>query len=75
MTNTNIKKYQKFIVRLKQARVEAGLTQSQVADFLNKPQSYISKCESGERRVDIIELKSFADLYRKGIHYFLGDEK
>ena len=37
-------------------RLEAGLRQQDVADRLGQPQSYVSKCESGERRVDIVEL-------------------
>jgi hypothetical protein len=32
----------------------------------------VSKCEAGERRVDVIELEDFARLYRKRIDYFLG---
>jgi hypothetical protein len=38
---------------------------------LRRPQSSVSKCESGERRVDVIELEDFARLYRKRLEYFL----
>ena len=37
------------------ARTEAGLTQYQVADTLQWPQSDVSKIETGERRLDVIE--------------------
>lgn len=47
------------------ARDEAGLTQWEAARRLRRPQSYISKCESGERFVDVIELALFARLCRK----------
>lgn len=57
--------YKKLIERLKQARLDAGLSQQVVAGKLGKPQSYVSKVESGERRVDIIEVKEFAKLYKK----------
>lgn len=64
--------YQDFLERLKNARKDAGLTQKQVAKILGKNQSFISKCESGERRVDILELKVFAELYGKSLDYFVG---
>ena len=57
--------YKKLIERLKQARLDAGLSQQVVTDELNKPQSYVSKVESGDRRLDIIEVKEFAKLYKK----------
>jgi transcriptional regulator with XRE-family HTH domain len=65
------RKYQQFIERLKAARKDAGLTQLQTAEKLNKTQSYISKCENGELRVDIIQLLEFAKLYGKPITYFV----
>lgn len=49
----------------------AGLTQVQVAAALGKHQSFVSKCESGERRVDIIELLVFAELYELPLNFFI----
>ena len=57
--------------RLKAARLDADLTQKEVARRLGVGQSDISKCESGERRVDVIELRDFARVYGKKITDFL----
>jgi len=65
------KDYKKIIERLKKARIEANLSQQAVADKLGKPQSYISKIESGERRLDVAEMKKFAAIYKKPVDYFL----
>jgi len=62
--------YKAFLKKLRQARLDAGLTQIQAAKKLSKPQSYVSKCESGERRVDVIELKKMATLYNRPLSYF-----
>jgi transcriptional regulator with XRE-family HTH domain len=64
-------RYQEFLVKLRQARLDAGLTQVEVARALGKPQSYVSKCESGERRVDVTELLLFAAIYQRPIEDFL----
>ena len=72
MTNSiHTKKYQQFVKRLKDARLEVGLKQIDVAKKFKKPQSYVSKVEAGEQRVDVIELKMFAKLYHKSPNYFL----
>ncbi len=42
---------------LRQVRVEAGITQTDLALRLKKPQSFVSKYESGERRLDLVELQ------------------
>ena len=44
---------------LRSVRLDAGLTQQQLADKLVKPQSFVSKVEAGERLLDIIELIEF----------------
>jgi transcriptional regulator with XRE-family HTH domain len=46
------------------------LTQAEVARLLSRPQSFVSKSESGERRVDFIELRHLAKIYRKPISFF-----
>lgn len=62
----------KFLVeQMKKARIEADLDQKKVAEFLDKTQSYISKIESGQRRIDVVQLKEFAIIYKKPITYFL----
>ncbi len=63
--------YRVFIGRLKKARAESGLTQVEVAKKLKCTQAYISKVESGQLRVDVLELKKFAKIYNKKITYFL----
>jgi transcriptional regulator with XRE-family HTH domain len=58
---------------LRQMRTEAGLTQTEIAQRLGQPQSFVSKYESGERRLDVLELRqvcavvgvSLADFVRR----------
>ena len=63
--------YKVFIKRLKKAREDAGLTQIQSAKKLGATQAYISKVESGQLRVDVTQLNSFAKVYNKDSTYFL----
>lgn len=63
--------YRRFLVRLRRARTEAGLTQQQVARRLDRPQSFVSKIETGERRVDVVELAELARLYKKPLDHFV----
>lgn len=46
---------------LKQLRVEAGITQIDMAKRLEKPQSYVSKYESGERKLDFVEVMDICE--------------
>jgi transcriptional regulator with XRE-family HTH domain len=51
----NEKKYKHFLELFYQARVNSGFRQIDLAQIFEMPQSFISKIESGERRIDIIE--------------------
>jgi DNA-binding XRE family transcriptional regulator len=64
-------KYQKFVQKLRQARLDANLTQVEAGKKLKKPQAYISKIERGERRVDAVELDELAKVYNKDVAYFI----
>jgi transcriptional regulator with XRE-family HTH domain len=55
--------YTRFLALFRQARIAAGLTQVEAAKRLGRPQSFVSKCESGERRVDVIEFIQFCRVY------------
>lgn len=65
--------YRQFLERLRQARRDAGMSQVEAAAALGKPQSYVSYCETGGRRVDVEELREFAKLYGKPVSFFLDD--
>jgi len=49
-------RYEQLQKALIEARQSAGLTQAEVSSRLNKPQSFVSKYESGERKLNLIEL-------------------
>jgi len=71
MTDKYQVKYQKFVRKLRQARLDANLTQVEAGKRLKKPQAYVSKIERGERRVDAIELMEFAKIYGKSMSFFV----
>ncbi len=57
--------------KLREARDSIGLSQEEVASKLRRTQSYISRCETGKRRLDVLELEAFAHLYKKPLSFFL----
>lgn len=75
MPPTNRPEYRRFLARLRAARERAGLTQAEVAKRLRRPQSFVSKCEAGERRLDVIELAAFARLYGRPLSSFVAEGK
>ena len=65
------REYAYFVERLRKARIEAGLTQAQVARKLKRPQSHVSNIETGQQRVDVVELQRFARMYGRKRNYFV----
>ena len=65
------KGHKDLVLNLIKAREGMGLRQEDVAKRLGKTQSYISKIEAGQRRIDIIQLKEFAKIYKKDLDSFL----
>jgi predicted transcriptional regulator len=66
------KEYRHFCKLLAAARKTAGLTQQEVAKSLRRPQSYVSKYESGERRLDVIEFLRVARILKVDSGSFLN---
>jgi transcriptional regulator with XRE-family HTH domain len=75
MTPVHTPDYQRMLERLRLAREHAGLTQAVVAAHFGRPQSFVSKVEHGERRIDPVELQTFATLYGRTVAYFLTDKE
>lgn len=76
MDKTIYTQQQKFLVsQLKKARLEAGLTQVEVGKALGKDQTFVSKAESAQYRLDAIQLNQFAKLYKKKLTYFVREKK
>lgn len=61
--------------KLRKAREYVGFSQDEVASFLDVPRTAVTNIESGQRKVDVLELKRLADLYRQPIAHFTGDEE
>jgi len=72
MYKTIYSKSHRYLVKqLINARKQAGLKQTEVASKLGRTQSYISKIEVGQRRIDIVQLKEFAEIYKKKLDFFI----
>lgn len=79
MSSIHDKRYIKLINTLTQLRELKDITQVELASSLKKPQSYISKIENLERRIDIVELydwlKALGESENTLINFILGLEK
>ncbi len=66
--------YGHMLELLKTARLEAELRQSDVASKIGVNQTWVSKVELGERRLDPVELVKLAQIYGKPVSEFLPEE-
>ncbi|MFC4213416.1 helix-turn-helix domain-containing protein [Pedobacter lithocola] len=65
---------EKIAARLKDARTLAGLSQAQAAEKLSLQRPAISEIEAGNRKVSAEEIVIFANLYKVGTSWLLGEE-
>lgn len=61
--------------RLREAREYVGFSQDEVSNFLKVPRTAVTNMESGQRKVDALELKRLAELYRQPVSHFTGDDE
>ncbi|HUE74998.1 MAG TPA: helix-turn-helix transcriptional regulator [Pirellulaceae bacterium] len=66
------KLYDRLLLTLRETRREAGLTQTEVAAKFGAHASFVSKVESGERRIDVVELAEFCRVYGVPLTAFLA---
>ncbi|WP_082221659.1 helix-turn-helix domain-containing protein [Herbaspirillum chlorophenolicum] len=66
-------RYQTFLSMLKEARAHAGLAQRPFAELLGVHQTYISKVEVGERRLDIAELSFWCEALGISFDNFMNE--
>jgi transcriptional regulator with XRE-family HTH domain len=65
------KDYQRIVSRLKKARKEKGWSQKELAVKVERTQSHISKIESAQIRIEILQLQELAKALGKKVDYFL----
>ncbi len=64
--------HKRVVKAITKARLDSGLTQTELAERLEKTQSYISKIESGQVRVDIVQLKQIARVLKINVNDLLN---
>ena len=66
------KEYRLFLANLRRVREQAGLTQQDLAKLLGQTQSFISKVERGERRLDVVELRAICKALKVSFPKFVN---
>ena len=62
--------YDLLLERLISARESAGLTPHQVSAIMGRVENFLTRCESGDRSIDVVELLELAQIYKKPINHF-----
>jgi transcriptional regulator with XRE-family HTH domain len=65
-------RYAVFLRVLRETRRRAGLTQTQLAQQIGETQTFVSKCERGERRVDVVELRTLCQAFGLSLKQFVS---
>jgi predicted transcriptional regulator len=71
LKNIHSTEHERLCALLRELRVEAELTQADLADKLDVPQSFVSKYESGERRLDVLELRRVCKAIKMSLPEFV----
>lgn len=71
MNSLHLKKYQTMVEELSSIRKSQGITQEALAKCLKKHQSYISKYENAERRLDLIEIMDICECMNYDLFDFI----
>lgn len=61
-TRANLAEKKRFLSLVRQMRLDAGLRQEDLARKLGEPQSFVSRYESGDRRLDVLELRQICEV-------------
>lgn len=69
------REYKALLKVLYQLRMSSGLRQEDLADKLDEPQSFVSKIESGERRIDLVELNDICEALGSNLEEFVQEFK
>lgn len=63
--------YSLFLEELRAARARVGLSQVELAERIGEHQTFVSKCELGVRRLDVVELRRWTDALGIGLLDFV----
>lgn len=78
-TRANLTERKRFLSLVRQMRLDAGLRQTDLARKLGEPQSFVSRYESGDRRLDVLELRHICEVLGVSLADFIerleGDAK
>jgi transcriptional regulator with XRE-family HTH domain len=66
--------YDTLIERLVAAREKAGLTQHEVSAMMGRSPNFMTKCESGDRSIDVMELMELAQIYKAPVSHFFPNQ-
>jgi transcriptional regulator with XRE-family HTH domain len=69
------REYKILLQVLYQLRTSSGLRQEDLASKLDEPQSFVSKIECGERRIDLVELKDICEALGSSLEEFITEFK